>query len=87
VFVHLVGPDNTTVAQRDAQPLNGFAPTNLWTPGLLLTDDFVLELPPALPAGLYEVRVGLYDSNGRVAVAQDGAPAGDYALLGTVELR
>lgn len=86
VFVHLVGPDNNTVAQRDAQPLNGFAPTNLWTPGLLLTDSFVLELPPALPAGQYEVRVGLYDGNGRVAVAQDGAPAGDYALLGTVEL-
>jgi len=32
-----------------------------WLPGEILTDDYQLGLPPDLPSGAYELRVGLYN--------------------------
>jgi hypothetical protein len=88
VFVHLVGPDGTLVAQGDRQPLGGFAPTRLWTPGIQVLDDgYAIALPPGLAPGAYEVRVGLYNDQGRLPVTQGGAAAGDYAIAGTFEVK
>ena len=87
-FVHLVAPDGTLAAQQDRPPRNGFAPTHTWTPGLRLVDELTLTLPAAAPPGRYEVRAGLYGPDGaRLPVTHGGQPAGDYAVLGTLEVQ
>jgi hypothetical protein len=87
VFVHIVGPDGTVVAQQDRQPLNNYAPTHLWDKGLRVVDQYAIPLPADLPPGEYEVRTGLYTADGRLPVSRNGEPAGDYAVVGTFEVR
>ena len=48
----------------DAPPLAGRWPTSLWLPGVPLNDPHTVPLPPDLPAGIYELWVGLYDPGG-----------------------
>jgi len=86
VFIHLVNEAGELAAGQDQMPLNGFAPTHLWTDGLRLADDHELALPMDLPAGRYAIRVGLYDGAGRLPVTQAGAGVGDYAELGFMEV-
>jgi hypothetical protein len=62
VFVHLMRDDVELVAQRDAVPGDGLLPVEEWRPGDLVRDQFALLLPPTLPAGKYEIRVGVYDA-------------------------
>jgi hypothetical protein len=62
VFVHLVGPDGAIRAQRDALPLNGGYPTNIWRPGEVVADHYVLTVPQDAPPGEYRLVVGLYNS-------------------------
>ncbi len=61
VFAHLVYGGGQLVAQRDAVPGNGLFPVEGWEPGELVRDQFALLLPPELPAGEYEIRVGIYN--------------------------
>ena len=61
VFAHLVYGGGQLVAQRDAVPGNGLFPVEDWEPGELVRDQFALLLPPELPAGTYEVQVGIYN--------------------------
>lgn len=65
VFIHLLDDQGSTVAQWDAQPLDGDYPTSWWQPGVAVLDERVLPLPANLPAGEYRLALGLY-----------GAPAG-----------
>ena len=87
-FVHIVGPDGSLAAQQDRPPLDGFAPTHVWAPGLRLVDDYTIPLPPEMEPGSYEIRVGLYDqATGRLPVAHGDAAQGDYAVIGTFDVR
>ena len=62
VFLHLVRPgEEQALAQGDAPPLDGRWPTSLWLPGARLDDRHRVPLPVDLPAGQYELLVGLYD--------------------------
>ncbi len=85
MFVHLTGPDGL-VAQRDQEPLQGFYPTDRWLAGAPVSDAYSLSLPPDLPAGQYQLLVGLYDplSGTRVPLMRDGIPAGDAYVAGAV---
>ncbi len=60
-FVHVRNAAGETVAQKDQPPLNGAYPTSLWDPGEIIADPIVVTLPPDLPAGEYQLVVGLYD--------------------------
>jgi hypothetical protein len=62
VFVHLVCDESRLIAQRDAVPGNGLFPVESWEPGEVVRDQFVLQLPPELPAGAYEIQVGVYSA-------------------------
>ena len=62
VFAHLICDGGQLVAQRDAVPGNGMFPVESWEPGEVVRDQFALLLPPELPPGEYEVRVGIYNS-------------------------
>lgn len=61
VFVHLLAPDGTLVAQSDAYPTwLTPVPTSQWSPNQVLLDRHTLALPKDLPAGLYTLQLGLY---------------------------
>lgn len=82
-FVHIVDAAGVNAAQQDQQPLAGFAPTHLWTPGLRVVDERRIPLPADLPSGEYEVRVGLYTVEaGRLPISRGDQPAGDLVVIG-----
>ncbi len=60
VFVHVVNAAGERVAGFDKTPLDGWWPTTMWEPGQLVNDEIAVPLPGDLPAGEYELRVGLY---------------------------
>ncbi len=58
VFVHLVeDPHAPAVAQQDVEP---FTPTTEWMPGVEMVDPHQISIPADLPAGWYQLRVGMY---------------------------
>lgn len=69
VFVHLLGPaaaDGSRLwAGKDSPPGNGSLPTGRWQPGWRIIDEYGIQLPADLPAGGYEIEVGLYQADGR----------------------
>jgi hypothetical protein len=85
-FVHLVGaarPDGGTVwAQRDVRPCDSSFPTPRWQPGEVIWDDYVLNIPRALPPGTYHLRAGLYDlaTGQRLPVTSATSPIVDSAV-------
>ncbi|MCY4411823.1 MAG: hypothetical protein OXC27_15310 [Caldilineaceae bacterium] len=88
LFVHIVNSDDQIVAQLDGQPFNGRYPTSTWPPGELFVEERFL---PAVPDGEYRIFIGWYthQENGweRLStVAQEGMPATDHPLLGTITL-
>jgi len=87
VFAHLVYGGGQLVAQRDAVPGNGLFPVEDWEPGELVRDQFALLLPPELPAGAYEVQVGIYDPTSGQRFLITGPEAGPFLAVGefTVE--
>jgi len=62
VFAHLLDPSMQQVlGQRDAQPLDGNAPTPGWLASEVVDDELQLSLPANLAAGDYPFEVGVYD--------------------------
>jgi hypothetical protein len=75
VFVHVLGPDGNVLAQRDAPPLGGEAPTDHWSEGEVVVDRYALAVPASAPAGRYQIEVGLYrPENGRRLVVSPAQP-------------
>jgi hypothetical protein len=77
-FVHLRDAAGQTVAQKDQPPLNGAYPTSLWDSGEIIADEIIVPLPVELPAGDYQLVVGLYDfyTGQRLAVPEN--PANEF---------
>jgi hypothetical protein len=83
VFVHLVGPEDTIIAQRDQLPAGGDRPTTGWLPGEVISDSYTLSIPAAATPGSYRLRLGMYDaaSGQRLPVSGAGIPSGDHLFL------
>ena len=88
VFVHVIDSAGRTIAQVDVAPGGGDAPpTSAWEPGQQIAVPLPLALPGDLPAGAYQVTLGMYDpQNGQRlpftgGTAADAASAGPNALL------
>jgi hypothetical protein len=62
VYIHVIDLQGNLIAQNDMQPRSGFAPTTQWKPEEKISDRHGLILPANLPAGKYNVRIGLYRS-------------------------
>jgi hypothetical protein len=63
IFIHLLAPDGSLVAQSDASPAWLLPrPTRRWPRHQPILDRHSLTLPPNLPAGDYTLQVGLYDA-------------------------
>lgn len=82
-FIHLVNEQGDIVAQKGFVPAEGLRPTKGWRAGEMITDPYTLELPPDLPPGTYELRVGLYrpDDGIRPLVTLQGQPQPDNQLV------
>jgi len=87
VSVQLLDPTGHLVAQDDAEPAQGQAPTSTWPRGVVIVDTHTVALPASLPRGVYQVIVVAYTrpSMARLSVA-DAASRGDYLTLGDVKI-
>ncbi len=87
VFAHLIDAEGGIWAQKDDQPLEGDYPTSLWDEGEIVKDDYELVVEADLPAGKYQVEVGMYslETMERLPLlGEDGETVGDRILLGEV---
>ena len=84
VFVHLLSPDGTLVAQHDAPPVGRLLPPPTWPSGTTFGYPVAIELPDDLPPGDYRLLTGVYLWPGldRLPVLTD-VPGAD---VGVVEL-
>ena len=92
VFVHLHDPSGNFMAQTgDREPRNRGAsyPTSIWNASTVVVDSYVLQIPLTAQPGLYEIRIGLYDGAGRLAVSEPGATAvkSDGVVVRTIRVR
>ncbi len=62
VFVQLTSADGRVWAHHDAQPGGGLRPTSSWEVSEEIGDNHGLLLPTNIPAGEYQLAVGLYDA-------------------------
>jgi 4-amino-4-deoxy-L-arabinose transferase-like glycosyltransferase len=87
VFLHLTDAHGNVVAQRDSEPVGGWSPTSDWLAGELVSDHEGLATS-RVPAGEYELVVGLYDSQGdRLSVVdEEGHAVGDKLSLGRIQV-
>lgn len=87
LFVHILSPDGSLIAQHDAPPA---LPTRLWSADFPFVAAFEVTLPPALSPGDYPVRAGLYHwpDLTRLPVAWTGCGAvrDDAVELGVLSL-
>lgn len=90
VFIHVLTLDySAAVAQRDIEPMNGLRPTNSWTPGEIIADPHQVLIPENTPAGTYQIRTGLYNSEGRMPVVDAGQTqvSDNTIFITTIEVR
>jgi 4-amino-4-deoxy-L-arabinose transferase-like glycosyltransferase len=89
VFIHVLDEQGELVTQFDRPPGGGTKPTSTWQVGQTLLDTYPLPIPSDIPAGIYEVRVGLYEwpSLERLALFKDGMSIGDSVKLGTIQIQ
>jgi hypothetical protein len=60
VFVHLLSPDGTLVAQHDAPPVGEELPAPAWPQGATFAYPVTIQLPDDLPSGDYRLLTGVY---------------------------
>ena len=83
-FVHLLNEAGELVAQCDAGlGSDQNYPTSAWWVGDIVPSQHTLMLPPHLPPGAYEIRVGVYfwADGSRLPAVESGAPVGDFITL------
>ncbi len=73
VFVHLIKPDLVTLINAaDSGPVNGTMPTTQWQVGEIVVDPHLVTIPEGTPPGTYQIRIGLYNAEGRLEVVDSG---------------
>jgi hypothetical protein len=80
VFTHLLDAQQRVVAQRDSEPVDGLEPTNSWQAGQSVEDHYGIPLPADLPAGTYDVEIGMYLGDHRATFVGGG----DHLVLRTM---
>jgi hypothetical protein len=63
VFVHLIGPENSRVAERHTYPGLGRFPTSLWPVGRAFCDTYRVQIEPWAEVPIrYHLEIGLFDA-------------------------
>ncbi len=85
-FLHLTAPGGgNPLAQHDSEPNMGTVPTSRWLAGQVVEDLHLLDIPPDLAAGRYELWAGIYALTDGEARPLPGDSSGRY-LVGTLEV-
>jgi hypothetical protein len=91
VFVHLYDGEGGILTQRDSLPGLGARPTSAWEKGETLADRYYVPIGSDVPAGRYQLAVGMYDPQTGERLATFGPDgerlAQDRILLGRVEVK
>lgn len=90
VFTHLVDAQGVVVAGWDNPPCRHTCPTTTWRAHEIIRDEYAIPVPSTLPAGRYQLTVGMYDpaTGTRLATrATEGGAPQDEILLGEIEVR
>jgi hypothetical protein len=92
-YVHLLDAQHQQVAGYDRAPAADRFPTSRWRSGDRIVSTSVLNLPAGLPAGQYQLWVGLYETASAGALRlpvtdAGGLPSGDGQVeIGSVTVR
>ena len=90
VFTHLLDASEQIRAQMDSEPQGGSLPTDRWTVGQVVRDNYALTVSADTTPGPHVLEVGMYllETLERLPVRDpdSGAPLGDRVLLGTIEV-
>lgn len=88
VFTQVIGPDHSIWAQVDSWPQSGGSPTSTWVEGQLIEDRYQLQVKEDAPAGVYQLQVGMYDSQVRRLnlLGPGGFAQDNRILLGSVRI-
>lgn len=84
ILLHVIDQSNgALITDGDHQPLYDSHPFDAWQRGELVLDTYWVALPPDLPPGTYQIRVGIYDrSTGqRRAIADPRNDSGGDSLM------
>jgi serine/threonine protein kinase len=89
VFVHLIGPDGSLVAQQDVEPIR---PTTMWVPGMEVVDPHQVTIPAGQPPGRYQLHAGMYPQGqpgSRLPVVDAGMTTAesDSVLIAEIEVQ
>ena len=85
VMVQLIRERSQIWGQNDHVPRGGQSPTQTWTAGQVVTDQFELPISPDAPEDSYGLVVGLYDL---ATIKRLKLPNGtDFVVLGKVEVK
>lgn len=83
-YIHLTSPDGgAPLAQHDSEPNMGTVPTTRWLAGQLVEDLHLVELPPNLTPGTYQLWAGMYAVQEGQVVPIPG-DSGERRLLGEI---
>ena len=74
VFVHVLAPDGSRVAQADGEPGSGLLPTNRWPVGAVLADRHQVQIPSGAPCGAYRLLVGWFERTTMQRLPRGGDP-------------
>jgi len=58
--IAVVDAQNHLWAEQEVEPHDGTLPTNRWERGKVIADQYALRLPPTMPAGEYQLVVGVH---------------------------
>ncbi|MCX7838991.1 MAG: DUF2723 domain-containing protein [Anaerolineae bacterium] len=61
ISLRVIDEQGRIVYQRDAEPANGMRPTNGWTPGEIVEDDWGFFVPADATQGVYRLVLVVYD--------------------------
>ena len=81
IFIHLLDESGNIIAQVDQKPAGGLAATDVWQPGDIIRDPLTISMPENLPAGSYELHLGVYLRESGERLAVQGAPEADQTVF------
>lgn len=86
-FVHLYNSEGKLLetVQVDQRPGGGAMPPSNWLPRMVLRDEYLLNVPPNTPSGVYRVAVGLYRGSERFT--SPSADADNRLFIGQIEVK
>lgn len=80
-FIHVLDAQGQIIAQRDQIPMAGQSPTTSWLPREIIVDDYTFSIPPgSVPAGTYQLAVGLYNEKTGQRLAVPNNPDNFFPL-------